>query len=121
MRLRSGLKSAAAASVEAATPTRPENASVSVVSAIRPMKTPTSRRGEDRVGERAADQPVDLIQPVLEDPDADADRYRGPTEDDEHPHRGGRGVGENGEQQADDADRAGDAQPLQLLAANAGR
>ena len=42
MRMRSGLKSAAAASVEAATPTRLEIASVLVVSAIRPMKVPTS-------------------------------------------------------------------------------
>ncbi len=42
MRTHSGLNSAAATSVEAATPTRPESASVLVVSAIRPMKVPAS-------------------------------------------------------------------------------
>jgi hypothetical protein len=33
--------------------------------------------GDDGVGNRAADQPVDLEEPVLEDPDAEPDRERG--------------------------------------------
>jgi hypothetical protein len=42
-----------------------------------PNEDPDQERGEDRVGERAADQPVDLIQPVFENADADAERQRG--------------------------------------------
>ncbi len=42
-----------------------------------PDKGADQEAGQYRVGESATDQPVDLIEPVFEDPDADADRQRG--------------------------------------------
>ena len=42
-----------------------------------PDEHPDEQAGDDRVGDRAADQPVDLVEAVLEDPDADAERQRG--------------------------------------------
>jgi hypothetical protein len=42
-----------------------------------PRVDPDQQAGDDRVRQRPGDDPVDLIQPVLQDPDADAYRQGG--------------------------------------------
>ena len=65
-RWRSGLNSAAAASVEAATATGAWIRNTWVVSSTSPAYTPDQQAGHDRIGQGPADDPVDLIQPVLQ-------------------------------------------------------
>ena len=70
------MNNAAAARVEAATATGEENGSTSVASTTMPTNTPDEQACDDHVGERAADQPVDLVQAVFEDRNAASDRHR---------------------------------------------
>ena len=48
--------------------------STSVASRTRPAYSPARKPDDQRVGQGPADDPVDLVQPVLQDPDPDADR-----------------------------------------------
>ena len=80
---------------------------------------PNQQARQDRVRERAADQPVDLVQPVLEDPDADRNGERGNCQDGDLPYGV---IDERRALRAEDRDdRPHDArgrsadQPLQLL------
>ena len=68
------MNSASAASVDAATPTGDENGSTRVVEQHEPDEDPDEQPGEERVGERARDHPVDVVEPVLRDPDPDPER-----------------------------------------------
>ena len=70
--------------------------------------------GDDQVGERAADQPVDFVQPVLQDADADTDRQRRDRESSRVTDSGA--ALRNTDDESDDADRAAAEEPFQLLA-----
>jgi hypothetical protein len=63
--------------VEMATATGEWNDSTRVASSTSPAYTPDQQPGHDRIGQSAGDDPVDLIQPVLQDPGTDG--HRQPT------------------------------------------
>ena len=88
-------------------------------------RTPRQQAGDDQVRERAADQPVDLVEPVLHDPDAEADRKCGDRDEAGAGHsRDDRRVGlgqRHSDHEPADAGRGAAHQPLQLLAAFSGR
>jgi hypothetical protein len=73
--------------------------------------------GEDRVGQRAADQPVDLIEPVAQDADAHGDRQRGQADRERDIADESRSAaGSRVDREADDQGAGAGAQALQLLA-----
>jgi DNA-binding SARP family transcriptional activator/tetratricopeptide (TPR) repeat protein len=88
-----------------------------------PGVQPDQQAGDDRVGQRPGDDPVDLIQPVLQDPLPDRHRQRGdthPCEDAKHAQQRGaiaiaRRTDGPRHAQADDGDEGATRQPFQLL------
>src|ERR1700730_4014415 len=70
-RRRTGLNTAAAASVATATATGVCTPNTWGGQQYRPGVDPSQHAGEDRVGHRPGDNPVDVVQPVLQDRDRD--------------------------------------------------
>jgi hypothetical protein len=76
--------------------------------------------GDDRVAHGAADDPVDVVQPELEDPEADADRQRerpDRSRDDDRLQPAGRAIDPDQGDTAGDEDHRPAQEPLQLKAA----
>src|SRR6266571_601138 len=65
------------------------------------------RDGEPSIEQRAADQPVDVVEPEPEDAEADADE-RGCDTDQDHPAEAGRGRQQTGRERA----RRAEAEPF---------
>ena len=102
------VEGAAAVSVEAATPTGEEREDVRG-ERDDSDEDADEEAAEDRVGKAAADQPVDVVQAVLENPDANAQRQRR----DRRPGHAVNGVvlDRDGDHEARDADRGPAEQP----------
>ena len=89
-----------------------------------PHEHEQERAGQQCVRERAADQPVDLVEAVLQDPDADRNRDAEQArvgDGRDHTENAGLAGEHHGERSADGCERTAAEEPLQLRAAGTGR